>query len=95
MGSSLSPVLANLYMEYFESCILPQIIPQGMKWYRYVDDIFTIWNDSWGPFETFFQRLNSLVPNIKFKVEWEVEGKLPFLDVLVLRDNGKLKFCSI
>ena len=92
MGSSLSPVLANLYMEYFESCILPQIIPQGMKWYRYVDDIFTIWNDSWGPFETFFQRLNSLVPNIKFKVEWEVEGKLPFLDVLVLRENGKLSF---
>lgn len=92
MGSSLSPVLASLYMEYFESCILPQIIPPGMCWYRYVDDIFTVWNDDWGSFETFFQKLNDLVPNIKFKVEWEVDGKLPFLDVLVIRDNGKLSF---
>ena len=92
MGSSLSPVLASLYMEYFESCILPQITPPDMCWYRYVDDIFTVWNDNWGSFEAFFQRLNDLVPNIKFKVEWEVDGKLPFLDVLVLRENGKLSF---
>ena len=87
MGSSLSPVLASLCMEYFESCILPQIIPPDMCWYRYVDDIFTVWNDNWGSFEVFFQRLYDLVPNIKFKVEWEVDGKLSFLDVLVLREK--------
>ena len=92
MGSSLSPVLATLYMEYFESCILPQVIPPDMIWHRYVDDIFTVWDENWGSFDVFYNRLNNLVPNIKFKVEWEVEGKLPFLDVLIMRSNGKLSF---
>ena len=43
MGSSLSPVLANLYMEFFESKYLPRILPKGILWVRYVDDIFCAW----------------------------------------------------
>ena len=92
MGSNLSPVLSNLYMEYFESVLLPQIKPVEMFWVRYVDDIFACWDDSWGSFDDFFQRLNSLVPSIKFKVEWENEGKLPFLDVLVIKNGDSLEF---
>ena len=92
MGGNLSPVLANLYMEYFESVLLPQIKPADMIWYRYVDDIFTIWNDSWGSFDTFFQKLNSFAPSIKFKVEWENDGKLPFLDVLIIKGRNELEF---
>ena len=92
MGSSLSPVLSNLYMEYFESIILPQIKPPSMVWYRYFDDIFTVWDESWGLFDDFLNRLNSLVPSIKFKVEWEEDGKLPFLDVMIIRGTGTLDF---
>lgn len=91
-GSNLSPVLTNLYMEYFESTLLPMIKPANMFWYRYVDDIFTIWDDSWGTFDEFLDKLNNLVPSIKFKVEWEIEGKLPFLDILINRANGNLNF---
>ena len=71
MGGNLSPILANLYMEYFETVLLPRIKPRDMIWYRYVDDIFSVWNDAWGSFDIFFQQLNSFVPSIKFKVEWE------------------------
>ena len=35
MGSPLSPVLANLYMEYFESEILPYLNTQPLLWLRY------------------------------------------------------------
>ena len=63
-----------------------------MIWYRYVDDIFTYWDDRWGNFEDFFIRLNSLVPSIKFKCEWERDGSLPFLDVHVIRCNNKYAF---
>ena len=92
MGSNLSPVLANLYMEYFESILLPIIKPADMFWFRYVDDIFTIWDDKWGSFDEFLIKLNSLAHSIKFKVEWEVEGKLPFLDILVIRKPDHLSF---
>ena len=38
MGSSLSPILSNLFMEYFESELVRNIL--NIKWLRYVDNIF-------------------------------------------------------
>ena len=38
MGSPVSPVIANIYMEYFESLAIPSS-PTLIKWWlRYVDD---------------------------------------------------------
>ena len=92
MGSPLSPVISNLYMEYFETVIIKDIKPKNMIWMRYVDDILTFWDNSWGDFNEFFIRLNNLVPSIKFKVEWEKDNKIPFLDVLIIRDPNRYKF---
>ena len=38
MGSSLSPICLKVFMEYFETELLPNITQK--KWRRYVDDIF-------------------------------------------------------
>jgi len=92
MGSSLSPVLANLYMEMFESELLPSILPPDTIWFRYVDDIFSMWQMNRSDFDDFLNRLNTLARTINFKVEWEDSGKLPFLDVLLSNVNGSLKF---
>ena len=94
MGNCLSPVLANLYMEYFETELLPSIFPKDIKcWFRYVDDIFCIWPSALDPiFDLFFNQLNNLSPSVSFTVEWERNGKLPFLDVLVHNLNGNLSF---
>ena len=92
MGSPLSPVLVNLYMEMFETELLPAILPPSVTWYRYIDDIFSVWLDALSGFDDFLQRLNNLVPSIKFKVEWEVDNKLPFLDILLHNVDGSLKF---
>ncbi|XP_050524101.1 uncharacterized protein LOC126895864 [Daktulosphaira vitifoliae] len=40
----------------------------------------------------FIQHLNSFYPSIKFTYEQEIEGKLPFLDLLVKRTEGELNF---
>ena len=69
MGNPISPLLANLYMEYFETVLLSPIKPSNMIWFRYVDDIFTYWDNRWGDFEEFFTNLNSLITSIKFKCE--------------------------
>ena len=43
MGSPCSPVVANIYMEYFENLELGPELPVPVKdWKRYVDDVFSI-----------------------------------------------------
>ena len=43
MGSRCSPVVANIYMEYFEDLALGPELPISVKeWKRYVDNIFSI-----------------------------------------------------
>ena len=43
MGSPCSPVVANIYMEYFEDMALgPELSLPWKEWKRYVDDVFSI-----------------------------------------------------
>ena len=39
MGNPLSPLLSNIYMEFFESRLIPSIWMSQISWFRYVDDI--------------------------------------------------------
>ena len=75
MGSPLSPVLANLFMECFESEMLVTLPFRPPFWARYIDDIIIFWPDS-EDFQDFFTRVNSLVPTINFTTEWEQNGSL-------------------
>ena len=43
MGSPLSPVLDNIYMEYFEEMALGSTSLKPSLWLRYVDDTFVLW----------------------------------------------------
>ena len=91
MGSPLSPVLANLYMEYFESELLPNISGDIPLWVRYVDDILLAWPHG-GNFDDFFNKINNLAPTIKFTVEWEENHAIPFLDTKVHRLTSGFSF---
>ena len=91
MGNCLSPILANLYMEFFETRILPQICDFPLIWYRYVDDIIVLWPMDKDPMN-FLEKLNKLIESISFKIEIENNYSLPFLDTLIIRTNGQLKF---
>ena len=56
MGSPLSPILANLCMEFIESEIMENC-PLHLKpvvWFRYVDDIFIIFKGTQDQFTEFF-----------------------------------------
>ena len=58
-------------------------------WYRYVDDVLSIVKRSL--VKDFLDHLNSQHGGIKFTVEVEVEGRLPFMDMLLQRrENGTI-----
>ena len=62
MGSPISPLIANLYMEDFEiQAIRTSPIPPTL-WKRYVDDTFTIIKKN--NRDNFLEHLNSIHPNI-------------------------------
>lgn len=91
MGSPLSPVIANIYMEYFEEIALSSSQIQPKKWIRYVDDTFIIWNDTDAELEELLKHINSIKTSIKFKMEKEENNRLPFLDVCVERENNEIR----
>lgn len=90
MGSPLSPVVANLFMEALESKAL-ELSPLRLKmWVRYVDDTFVLWPHSEEELDNFHERLNSITPSIQFTCEKEREGTLPFLDVSLKREDDSI-----
>ena len=80
-----SPVLANLYMQYYETELLPQISPSPPLWLRYVDDVILAW-DQHTDFQGFLSQVNELTPSIKFTTEWKQDCSLPFLSIGKPRD---------
>jgi len=91
MGSPLSPIVANLYMEYFERKALNSYPLRPAWWKRFVDDTNLNWTHGKAELEKFFSDLNSISSEIKFTMELEENGKIPFLDVLISRkEDGTL-----
>ncbi|XP_018399456.1 PREDICTED: uncharacterized protein LOC108777143 [Cyphomyrmex costatus] len=89
MGSSISLVVANIFTEHFEEESLRKATSKSEIWYRYVDDIFVIWKHGKDELDKFLNFVNQhpihLNTNIRFTMEIEENGMLPFLDVLVTK----------
>jgi len=85
MGSPLSPVIANFYMEDFEMKAIKTATHKPACWYRYVDDTFVIWPHGQEKLTDFLIHLNGIHNNIQITMEIEEAGHLPFLDIDVYR----------
>ena len=82
MGSAVSPIVANLYMEYLEQKALSTVPNPPRFWCRYVDDTFVIHKEA--NKQGFLQHINSVDPAIKFTVgDNKEDGSIPFLDTTV------------
>jgi hypothetical protein len=92
MGSPLSHVIANYYMEDYEKAALESAPLKPRCWFRYVDDTFVIWLHGSDKPKDFLHHLNGIHQSIQFTMETESEGHLPFLDLdIYRRPDGSLR----
>ena len=84
MGSPLGPVLANIFVVFHEQKLALEDDIAVLLYRRFVDDTFAL-NTSMEQSEKLLSTLNKLLSALKFTCEHEQNGKLPFLDNLVIR----------
>ena len=89
-GTKFAPPYAIIFMTDLEESILKDIELQLHIWWRYIDDIFFIWEHGEDSLKHFIETLNASRPTIKFTAEWSKE-EINFLDVNVRLKNRQLE----
>ena len=95
MGSPISPIVANLFMEDLDIKAINASPCHPSLWKRYVDDTFTIIKTAHR--SSFLEHINSIDPNIQFSSEdSRRDGSMPFLDILITpKEDGRLSTFSL
>ena len=94
MGSPCSVAVSELFMDYIETKAL-STCPTSCKpifYRRFIDDGFSIFKGDTNTINNFLTHLNSINPRVQFTVEYEKNGQLPFLDILLTRKSGCISF---
>ena len=87
--TKFAPPYAVLFMVALEEKILSKVKKKPSIWWRYIDDIFFIWEHGEESLKEFVNEINSFHPTIKFTEDCS-KGKVNFLDVEVTLKDGVL-----
>ena len=90
IGTKMAPPYAILFMADLEEKFLESSPLKPYVWWRYIDDIFLIWEHGKENFLKFLDSLNNCHPTIKFKAECISKDRVNFLDVDVIRCGERL-----
>ena len=94
MGSPLSPIVINIFIEDFETKDLEAAPHPPSLWKRFIDDTFVVRKAAYK--KEFFQHINSIDQNIMFTAEnIRADGAMPFLDTLVISQNDRSLLTSV
>ena len=89
IGTKMAPSYAILFMAHLEEQILESSLYKPLVWWRYIDDIFLLWEHGEESLKLFLEHINNLHPTIKFTADYS-DKKVNFLDVEVSRNGDKL-----
>ena len=83
MGSPISPIVTNLYMEDFETKAIKTAEHPPRIWKRYVDDTFVVIDAA--KKDGSLEHINSVDPHIQFTTEdARTDESIPFLDTIMM-----------
>ena len=89
MGTRMAPQYANLFMAHFEENFFMTYPKKPLLYYRYIDDVFLIWEHGEDELVKFQDALNQHHPSIKFTMEFS-NDIVNFLDTQVFLNDDKL-----
>ena len=90
MGSPLVPVLANIFMGFYESKWINEYNLYKPKFYlRYVDDILAAFGKEQDSLN-FVSFLNNRHPNIKFTIGKQISHFIAFLEIFISGINNQI-----
>ena len=88
MGSRISGLLANIYVDHIEHSLISSL-PIAM-YKRYVDDIFII-TDNEETADSIFNKFNECNEYVKFEIEKPSNNSLSLLDFCVTIAEGRAR----
>jgi hypothetical protein len=94
MGAPTSSILAEIYIQYLEHNGIIQILQNHhiIDYYRYVDDIPIIYDETHTNILNTLDEFNSVDPNIQYTAETQNDGKLNYLDITIINNNNTFTF---
>ncbi len=87
MGSPVSPIVTNIFMQWFEETALDTFPYEITLWKRYVDDTIVVLMDKL--LEDFTAHINPIHPAICFTREEEEVGVIAVLDAKITRKEDR------
>ena len=73
-------------MAEFDTKLIRQSRIKPIKWKRYIDDVFSLWNRSKQDINLFIEQANQFHPSIKFTAEIS-ENEITFLDTIIYKGD--------
>ena len=89
IGTKMAPPYAIIFLGDLEERFFSDCEISSLVWWRYIDDIFMLWQHSEKELKTFLEILNYYRPTIMLTVNYSRE-KISFLDVEVIKTGSKL-----
>ena len=89
IGTKFAPPYSILFMAELEEEVLSEIELKSYLWWRYIDDIFFLWEHEEKKLREFIEHLNEKHPTTKFTVEWS-QTSVKFLGVTVSFIDGNV-----
>lgn len=96
MGKKFAPSYANIFMAHWEETALATATLKPFAYYRFLDDIWGVWEHSREEFLKFIEHLNTHQKSITVKYELD-SREVNFLDVITYKgtkfeENNKLDY---
>ncbi len=87
MGKSFALAYAKIYVAYWEETVFPKCRKLPMQYWRYLDDVWVIWEGTEKELREFVEDLNQHCSSIW--VKWELkEHEISLLDTITYKGPG-------